>query len=157
MLFVRQVISFTRGTRTGVAARSGIRARTFQRHLVQQDAAVCIDGLLLRVKRGRRLAALAKADPIVDAGREVVEDDDVLAVAAAAFAQRLQAEGNADHPAEAADAGVTAGQRHGADDLSDAHGRPAPEEFPRRPPGTPARGSRTPSAGSAAPRRTSAP
>src|SRR5262249_40855704 len=125
--------------------------------LVENTRTIGVDRLLLGVERCRGLAALAEADPATAAGAEVVVDHQVLAVGRAVVLQRLEAQRHADEPAKAADARVHPRQRHGADDLSDAHGRPAPAGYTPGRAGTPPGPARTGREGSAGSRRTSAP
>src|SRR5262245_43950832 len=104
---------------------------------IEDARAVRVHRLLLGKDCHSRLAALAETDAAPGPGAEVVENHHVLAVGLS-FAQRLQAERDADHPAEAGDAGVTPRQGHRADHLSDAHGRPAPPARTPPPAGRPA-------------------
>src|SRR5262245_53654979 len=78
-----------------------------QHHLIQQTGAVGVHGLLLGVERHRRLAALAEADARPQAGAQLVEDHQVLAVGGL-VPQPLEAERHADHPALGLQRGVDA-------------------------------------------------
>src|SRR5438309_862689 len=88
------------------------------------NAVACGGRLLDGVDRLGRLRPLADADALAVAGAQLVEHDEVLAVGPAG-AQPVEAERHGEDPAEAGQARVRAAQRHRADHLSDAHGRPA--------------------------------
>src|SRR5262249_23755727 len=98
---------------------------------------------LLREERDGRLAAFAETDTAAVAGAEAVVDHHVFAVRRPVFAQCFQTERNTDDPAGARQTGVDPRQRDGANDLSDAHGRPAPPGYTPHRAGTPASARRT--------------
>src|SRR4051794_24082132 len=101
------------------------------------------------MKRGGGLRTFADGDAVAVASAEVVVDHEVLAIGWRLLLQRLQAERHADQPAAAHETRVPARQRHGADNLSDAHGRPVLVRCRPRRPGSAANPPRKTSAKSA--------
>src|SRR5439155_25402479 len=93
---------------------------------IQNAGTEGIDWRLFRMERRGRLDALAEADAAAGARAEVVVNDYFLTVARPVLGQRLQAARHADDPPRPDQRRVRPRQRNGADNLSDAHGRPTP-------------------------------
>src|SRR5579884_86997 len=94
-------------------------------YFVQDARAVRVHWFAFGVKRGRCLRSFTDSDAGSVTRPEFIDNHYILAVRLAG-AQGLETEGHTNHPAGACQRGMGSRQRHGANHLSDAHGRPTP-------------------------------